>query len=288
MLRWLDLVAILLAIGAVAVSVRVLGAMGESGAAPRRRGREIALLAGGTAVVTGILMAFVSTQSSDLSTSDWIDTTWTTLTSTPWGHLWLAREIALAIAAVACPCGPSVDGHRPASMVGLVALLAAVWFEGWAGHAAALPSRTLPAIFVAAVHIVAAGVWAGGLIALALCLVPLGRRDPQRRGPILTSAWRAFSPMAALAAVVLLASGLVETGLHVTGLHSIVSTLWGARPDGEGRTPRAGSRFRRDQHDAGQPRDRWLGRAACCAAAQAGFRSRRGASVSWLGSRHSC
>ncbi len=227
-LRWLDLLAILLAIGAVAVSGRVLGAMGESGKAPRRRARVIAAISASAAVVTGVLMAFESTRSSDVSTAAWIDTTWTTLTSTPWGYLWLAREIALAIAAVALAVW--AIRRRPPGLVvkvGFVALMAAVWLEGWAGHAAALPSRTLPAIFVAAVHIVAAGVWAGGLIALALCLMSLGRRDPQRRGPILTSAWRAFSPMAALAAVVLLASGLIETGLHVTGLHSIFSTLWG-------------------------------------------------------------
>ncbi len=227
-LRWLDLLAMLLAIGAVAVSGRVLGAMGEPGNAPRRRARLIAAISASTAVVTGILMAFVSTQSSDVAISAWIDTTWTTLTSTPWGHLWLAREIALVVAAVAMSAW--AIRRRTSGLavkVGLVALLAAAWFEGWAGHAAALPSRTLPAIFVAAVHIVAAGVWAGGLIALALCLLPLGRRDPQRRGPILTSAWRSFSPMAALAAVALLASGLVESGMHVTGLHSVFSTLWG-------------------------------------------------------------
>ena len=228
-LRWLDLVALLMAIGAVAVSFRVLDALGESGAAARRRGRYIALLAAGTAVVTGILTALVSTQSSDLSTSAWIDTTWKTLTGTPWGHLWLVREVALVVAALALVVW-TVRHGSPARlrMIAMGALLVAAWMEGWAGHAAALPSRTFLAIFVAAVHIIAAGVWAGGLIALALCLVPLNRRDPQRRGPIVTTAWRAFSPMAALAAVVLLASGLVESGLHVTGVDSIVSTVWGA------------------------------------------------------------
>ena len=227
-LRWLDLLAILVAIGAVAVSFRVLDALGESGTAARRRGRYIAAFTAGTAVVTGVLTAFVSTESSDLSLTAWADTTWNTLAGTPWGHLWLVREAALVVAAVAL-CTWAVRRHSSPRLrlIATIALLVAAWMEGWAGHAAALPSRTGVAILAAAVHITAAGVWAGGLIALGLCLVPLKRRDPDRRGPVITAAWRAFSPMAALAAVVLLASGLVESGLHVTGLHSIVSTVWG-------------------------------------------------------------
>ena len=82
------------------------------------------------------------------------------------------------------------------------------------------------AVLAAASHLVAAGIWAGGLVVLALCLIPLLRHREARR-TILASAWRSFSPMAALATVVLVATGLYEAGLHVPDLSFVASTVYG-------------------------------------------------------------
>ena len=51
--------------------------------------------------------------------------------------------------------------------------------------------------------------------------------EPDLRGPILASVWRTFSPMAAIASVVLVATGLYETGRHVPDLAALTSTLYG-------------------------------------------------------------
>ncbi|TFC22973.1 copper resistance CopC/CopD family protein [Cryobacterium glucosi] len=228
LIRWIDLSAIILGIGAIAVSGRVLGSMGAAGTAPRRRSLLIGALATGVAVVTGALTPFLLTQPGGGSLGDWFDATWATLTGTPWGYLWSGREIALVIAAATLY--RAARSRQPGGQlrVAVVALVAVVGLESWAGHASTLPRGSALAVLAAASHLVAAGVWAGGLAILALCLIPLLRRNRDTRGPILASAWRAFSPMAAIATVVLVATGLYEAGLHIPDLNSVASTVYGA------------------------------------------------------------
>lgn len=226
MLRWIDLSAIMLVIGALAVSGRVFGSMGESGKTPRRRSIFIGTLAAGVAVLGGALAPFLLTQRGGSSLGAWFEATAATLTGTPWGHLWLAREFALLIVTSALY---RATGSRPNSgwlRVAAVATAAVVVLESLAGHAATLPSRSALAAFASASHLVAAGVWAGGLTILAICLIPL-MRHRDTRGPILASAWRTFSPMAALATIILLATGFYEAGRHIPDLGSVASTVYG-------------------------------------------------------------
>ena len=232
-LRWLDLSAIMLAIGALAASGRVFDSMGEIGNTLRRRARVIGALAACAAVVSGAITPFLLTQRGGSSLGLWFDATWATLTGTPWGHLWLAREIAIVIAAAALVRATRPGGAGGRVQIAAVALAAVVCLEAWAGHASTLPSRSALAAIASASHLVAAGVWAGGLTILAICLIPVMRRRPDLRGQILASAWRAFSPMAAVATVVLLATGLYEAGRHSPDLRSVASTVYGGAVAGK-------------------------------------------------------
>ena len=227
--RWLDLVALLVAIGALAVSGRVLGSLGDVGRPARRRVRKVGALASLAVVGTGILTPFVRTLRPGGTLGSWVDETWVTLALTPWGHLWLVREAALVVAAGAMWSWGThrQEPARRAGRVALVALVSASVLEGWAGHASGLPRETAPAVLASAAHLLAAGIWAGGLLLLTVSLVPLTHRRPDLRGPILASVWRTFSPMAAIASVVLVATGLYETGRHVPDLAALTSTLYG-------------------------------------------------------------
>ncbi|MDJ0323685.1 copper resistance protein CopC [Cryobacterium sp. PH31-AA6] len=233
LLRWIDLSAIMLVIGALAVSRRVFVSMGEMGVILRRRAIFIGVLAAGVAVVSGALTPFLLTPRGGSSLGSWYDATWVTLTVTPWGHLWLAREIALVVTAGALFWSTRSSRAGRWVRIAAIALAAVVGLEAWAGHASTLPSRSAVAAFASASHLVAAGVWAGGLTILAICLIPLMRRNRATRGPILASAWRAFSPMAAVATVVLLASGLYEAGRHLPDLTSVGSTIYGGTVAGK-------------------------------------------------------
>ncbi|MCW2768128.1 MAG: hypothetical protein JWO11_4087 [Nocardioides sp.] len=223
LLRWLDLSAIMLAIGALTVSGRVLGALGDKRSASRRRARFTGALAAGVAVVSGAITPLLGT-----------DATWATLADTSWGHLWLAREAALVVAAGAlASMGIHADDSRARVRTAAIALTAVALLEARAGHAASLSSGSGLATVASAAHLVAAGIWAGGLAVLAWCLLPIMRRNPHARGPLLGSAWRAYSPRAAIAAVVLLATGLYEAGRQLPDLHSVTSTLYGGAVAGK-------------------------------------------------------
>jgi copper transport protein len=228
LLRWLDLAALVLVIGALAVSGRVLGSTAAHRATVREHVWYVGFTAAVVAVLTGAMTPFYRVPRGDGALSAWVSTTWSTLTSTEWGQLWMAREIGLVIVAVAL----WMRATRRNESQGLVraagvVLVAVVGLEAWAGHASALPRQSGLAAVAAGTHIVAAGVWAGGLAVLAWCLVPIMRKDPDVRGPMLSSVWRSFSPMAAVAAVVLLATGLYESGRHIPDLDAVSSTVYG-------------------------------------------------------------
>ena len=233
LLRWLDLAAIMLAIGALAVSGRVLRSMPTTGSAALRRARRIGAFAACVAVVSGAMTPFVRAPRAGSSVGVWFDTTWATLTGTPWGNLWLAREVALAVAAAALWLWARRNASGPWADVAAAALVVVVGLEAWAGHAADLPRQSAVAALASAAHLAAAGVWAGGLVILAACVIPVMRRDPGARGRLLASVWRAFSPVAATAVVVLLATGLYESGRYIPDLSDIGTTLYGAAAAGK-------------------------------------------------------
>jgi copper transport protein len=217
LLRWLDLCAVLLALGCLTVGSRLSEA---------RVGRlaRVAVLA---AVYAGAVTPFLRTRQSGAPVAAWVDQTWLTLTDTRWGVLWLLRELALVAAAVGIFrwAGPGTD-RRPAGRVALAALVTAVALESWGGHASTLHGSSGLAAVMATGHVLAAGVWVGGLAVLAIVLLPT-RHDPTRTGPDWRAAWAAWSPLAAVSTVVLVATGLYQTGRHVPGLAELGTTTYG-------------------------------------------------------------
>lgn len=227
-LRWIDLIAIMLAIGALAVVVRVLGATGLYGSVVTHRAQLVGACAACVAVLSGALAPFVQTPGTGRSLGERIGATWETLTATQLGHLQLAREVAFLVAAVAFGLWVARRNRWPrAGVVVATALVFAVALETRVGHASELPRQPDLAWVASAAHLVAAGVWGGGLIVLAVCLIPMMQRDADVRGAILATVWRRFSPMAAVATVVLIATGLYESGRHIPSLASVGSTLYG-------------------------------------------------------------
>jgi copper transport protein len=73
--------------------------------------------------------------------------------------------------------------------------------------------------------VLAAGVWAGGLAVLAVTVLRVLRRGPDEAPD--TGVWRAYSPRAAVASAVLLATGLYEAGRHVPLAESLTDTIYG-------------------------------------------------------------
>jgi len=147
----------------------------------------------------------------------------------------LARHRSLG-AAAAQPLARAwgVDVMRPlliAAAMGLLLLLALT------SHAQTVATAPELALFVDWLHLTVAGVWVGGLLALAVCIVPvLGSRTKptasvqardaeanQPFGPLVTS----FSRVALISVVGLAVTGAYQALVHVGSIDNALSTPYG-------------------------------------------------------------
>jgi copper transport protein len=131
------------------------------------------------------------------------------LFDTAWGHAMLVRELAiLAVLAAA-----ATQRRR----VALVLLVPVAVAEAASGHAASLD---VVATLTMAAHILAAGVWVGGLIVLALVLPGLERC-------VVMDSLARFGRLAAAAVAVVVVTGLYSAGRQVASLDSLLTTTYG-------------------------------------------------------------
>jgi copper transport protein len=235
LVRWADLAAIMTAIGALVAAGGVLRPLGAAYRRPLLRAQMIALGAASLAVVTSALTPLLRVPRFGRSLSVWLNATTDTMTGTTWGQLWLTREVLLVVLTVALVIGiGSRESTLPRSRVvtsdriAALALIGVVGVESWTGHASALHRQPVVAAVASGAHLLAAGIWAGGLAVLAVCVVPVLRTDPTARWAAAMRAFTRFSPIAAISAAVLVASGLYESGRHLTGPGAVGSTAYGS------------------------------------------------------------
>lgn len=228
-LRWIDLAGLLVTIGALVVSGRVLRQLGDRGRGARRQVRFIALIASLAVVYAGALTPLIRIRRPGNPMGTWFAEAWATLTTTPWGQLWLARELALVVALVAIVIWWRQGGRPRPALIGAVgALVVACYLDAAAGHASGLSDRSAPTILASAGHVLAAGVWVGGLVVLVASTRAVLRCEVETRRPLVMAMWRAYSPIALVSSLVLLASGLVMAGAHVPALGSLGESIYGA------------------------------------------------------------
>jgi copper transport protein len=131
------------------------------------------------------------------------------LAHTAWGHAMLIREAAIAGVLIALAL------RRP--RLALVLLVPVAAAEGASGHAASLDAFAIASMTL---HVLAGGLWVGGLIVLALVLPGLAQRD------VLATLAR-FGRLAAAGVAVLLVTGLYSAGRQVANLDALLSTTYG-------------------------------------------------------------
>jgi copper transport protein len=237
LLRWLDFAVLAGVIGALAVVGLVLAPVA---ALRRARARVLTLAAAcaATALTLGIfvlplralvLMAWEPRTSLDL------------LGQTRWGGLWLAREAlltALLVVVLVLRRGAAqqvrVRADHPPEMPGPALLLAGALAAAVAvvrtldGHAAEVAPNTALSVLALALHMLAAAVWVGGLLALAVGFWSLLRRGERADTlTLLRAAWRPFGRLAALSVGLLVITGLYTAGRQVASVHALVTTLYG-------------------------------------------------------------
>jgi copper transport protein len=164
-------------------------------------------------------------------------TWWTTgvarvLALSRWGHLWIAREIALIALTILLSSMASAlrrhDGHvrRGSFTAAGILVVSIVSIQALGSHAAALGSGRTVAIAADAVHLLTACLWLGALPALVLIL-RAGGADEGGRTALLRACAAPFSLLAATSVCLVVVTGLYSAGREIETVEGLTGTSYG-------------------------------------------------------------
>lgn len=142
---------------------------------------------------------------------------------TRFGEAAIGRAL-LATAAVTLVVFAGLRGRRALAPLALV--VAATPTLGLAGHAGVADTAWL-AVSLDALHLIAAGVWTGGLLALVLTYRAHGQLPKRARRPFLLGAVRRFSKIAIGGLVVVSLTGTVAAIREVGSVDALTATSYG-------------------------------------------------------------
>jgi copper transport protein len=244
-LRWLNFSLLAGLAGAVAVVYLVLAPAGHSPAvehpiaSARRRVLRWAVGCGGLSLLVGVGLWLwqVATLMGTLPEGVSVLAVGWQLLRTRWGMLWLARQgILVAVTGIvflllnprsAIPGTLWVPRSAMAAVVAGLLLPALMLVQTLIGHTAAVTPNTVLAVVVDVLHLSAAGLWVGGLLALVVGLLPLIRSSRADFAGLVRAGWGPFSRLAAVSVVLLVATGLYSAGRQVASVDALITTLYG-------------------------------------------------------------
>jgi len=149
---------------------------------------------------------------------------------TRFGQIWLARHGLLlllgAFVMLRFDLREGVDWRAARGQTLLLAALA-LGVLGAAGHSAAVEPSATTAIAADVAHLLAGGIWAGALPALALLLRAASREAGADARPYAVVATRRFSRAALLLVAILLVTGVVVTVAQVGSIAALLGTGYG-------------------------------------------------------------
>jgi copper transport protein len=232
--RWLTLTGIALLIGLYAFRLFVWRPIyrdetltDEESALDRRlwhRSLTIGLVGAGLAILGLLLLLvdrLVSGAAGATDVAVWLGTSF--------GRLWLAR---LAVASASAGLLFWLRRREPAGtlwpvLADLALALGLAAFTSLSSHSAALQEGRTLATAVDFAHILAAGVWVGGLVYLALALLMARALPPDSRVWLNLSLILNFSVLAATAVGLLILSGGYLAWQHIGSWSALVGTAYG-------------------------------------------------------------
>lgn len=231
-LRWLQLICLLGIMGSS--SVLLLAGGGGGGGAHAERWRRIVATALPWLAVASLLamVGLLAAQAASVTgraEAAWQWPEWQgVLERTRFGAVWQWRQalggVLLALLWTHRPLAGRI-GQRAVDALVLVLAAAVVCAAAWAGHGAAVEPIGLSTGAVAA-HMLAAGLWGGGLPVLALALALASRHADVELRSWTARLLRRFSVLATVCVGVLVVSGLLAAYLF-----SGAPTEWPARVD---------------------------------------------------------
>jgi putative copper export protein/mono/diheme cytochrome c family protein len=155
---------------------------------------------------------------------------WIVLTRTRFGENWQVRSIVavLLVASMFALNRGAASSVRWRGAVPIVLAACLVGALAWAGHGAATPDAIGDVQLIGDVlHLVAAGIWIGGLLPLTAVLLIARRAGDVRSIAIAAEATRRFSTLGVVTVLTLLMSGIVNTYVLAGSVPALVGTPYG-------------------------------------------------------------
>lgn len=184
------------------------------------------------AIIVALLgdLSALAVQAASLTEGSLIERVRSTLGDTRYGELWYLRiALLLALGITLQWAAWWWPRRRPfATTIALVLSLAAVTPFSYTAHASALEEGRGPAILADVLHILAASLWTGGILALVLVIGPLSvGLDAALRRRVLSRLLPRFSTVALIAWSTLALTGLYAAWLHVGSFDALLHTGYG-------------------------------------------------------------
>ena len=236
--RTLNFAALVTLLGVVSLRLLVIPAVvrgdvsGQSAAfepVAARAGARLGLLAGIASLLAslGRLRAEFTVVGTEASVSSLLQTTW--------GHVWLAQMILSLLACISFALAASTDGPLRRTAAWVVASTAVVLMAATpalSGHAVAVQDYKVVSVALDVIHVLAAGGWLGGLLAIALAGVPAAMFVSSDSGlggglPLIARIVNAFSPTALAFATCVMVTGGIAAWLRIGSLSMLLGSAYG-------------------------------------------------------------
>lgn len=150
------------------------------------------------------------------------------LTDTRFGQISIVRVVLAILLAVNAGWTESTAAHAGRRFVPAILAIGLLTSLAWIGHAGATPGAAGQFHLAAdALHLMAAGLWIGGLPPLAMLLACARRSKTPGCAGIITTAVRRFSLLGIVCVSGLLATGIVNTVSLVGSIDSLLRTDYG-------------------------------------------------------------
>ena len=181
---------------------------------------------GTIAVVTAIFWLLISIDQVSGSSPGIVDPSiWQSFFfQTSFGPAWMVRIIAGLAILVGTPWPASRPWFSVMLGLGGIMLIA----QAWLGHAAGVDDAwTVVALLAYAGHVLAAGVWIGGLPPLFLALRNSFAQNPDQAPVNIIAILARFSTVGIAAVCILAVTGMINTWLHIESWSHLVSSVYG-------------------------------------------------------------
>jgi len=202
----------------------------------REQFRLLAVWSGFAAIASGIVWFWIvlaRMTGGSLREMPRIDSIGVAITQTQFGRLWTWRLGLMLLFTIANlfarrKCRTFLWSSRAWQYAGLIIATTLLASITWAGHAGATIGAERPIHLTAdAAHLIAAGLWPGGLLPLTLLLVQVSKSNEPSVFLIAGAMARRFSVVSVLVVGALAATGLMNSYFLVGSLRALVTSAYG-------------------------------------------------------------